>query len=385
MAYDRRRRRLTGDVRYARFTRAGRAARHALAGAQARLGAGDGAAFYDAVARAMTEYLAAKLDLPPGGVTLETVTQRLGRNGVAAGVLDDLGDLLAACERARFAPTADATGDMERTLARATAIVRALERARRLGRVVAAAGLVLALAARVAVAAPAETPTAIFFHANALYGEERYPEAAAEYERVLAAGVASGNVHFNLGNAYFKAGDVGRAILEYERARRWMPGDPDLTANLAYARSLAGATEDSVIWTRLAFPLAERYSTDRLLLTASALYTLLMLSLAAARLRPGLARGARSNAAAAALVLVVVVPSLAFRLATVDLAAAAVVVGKTEATVRFEPSPAGTEHFRAKPGTLLRVAAERAGWAQVVRADGRRGWIERDAIATVTD
>ncbi|HLY37555.1 MAG TPA: BatD family protein, partial [Candidatus Binatia bacterium] len=81
VAYDRRRRRLTGDVRYARFTRAGRAARQALAGAQARLGAGDGGAFYDAVARAMTEYLAAKLDLPPGGVTLETVTERLGRNG----------------------------------------------------------------------------------------------------------------------------------------------------------------------------------------------------------------------------------------------------------------------------------------------------------------
>jgi len=78
----------------------------------------------------------------------------------------------------------------------------------------AAASIVLALAARAAVAAPAETPTAIFFHANALYGEERYPEAAAEYERVLAAGVASGNVHFNLGNAYFKEGDVGRAILD---------------------------------------------------------------------------------------------------------------------------------------------------------------------------
>jgi hypothetical protein len=110
-----------------------------------------------------------------------------------------------------------------------------------------------------------------------------------------------------------------------------------------------------------------------------------MLALAAGRVRPGATRGARPIAGAAGLALIVVVPSLAFRLATVDLAAAAVVVGKTEATVRFEPSAAGTEHFRAKPGTLLRIAAERAGWAQVVRADGRRGWIERDAIATVTD
>jgi len=35
--------------------------------------------------------------------------------------------------------------------------------------------------------------------------------------------------------------------------------------------------------------------------------------------------------------------------------------------------------------SLAYFLAERAGWAQVVRADGRRGWIERDAIATVTD
>ena len=48
-------------------------------------------------------------------LTLETVTERLGRNGVAASILRDLGELLAACERARFAPTADATGDMGRT------------------------------------------------------------------------------------------------------------------------------------------------------------------------------------------------------------------------------------------------------------------------------
>jgi uncharacterized protein YgiM (DUF1202 family) len=32
---------------------------------------------------------------------------------------------------------------------------------------------------------------------------------------------------------------------------------------------------------------------------------------------------------------------------------------------------------------VLRVLAEREGWAQVARLDGKRGWIPRDAIATV--
>src|SRR5262249_25705387 len=135
----RRQRRLTGDLRYARFTRAGRAARHALAGARQKLTAGDHAAFYDALARAVSEYLAAKLDLPPGGVAADTVGDRLRRHGIAPGVARDLEEFFAACERARFAPTSDASGDMQRTLDRADSIVRALERERRLARSIAAA------------------------------------------------------------------------------------------------------------------------------------------------------------------------------------------------------------------------------------------------------
>src|SRR5262249_12673500 len=57
-----RRRRLTGDVRFARFTRAGREARTALAEARAALGRGEVAGGHDAVAGAMRDYLAAKLD-----------------------------------------------------------------------------------------------------------------------------------------------------------------------------------------------------------------------------------------------------------------------------------------------------------------------------------
>src|SRR5262249_47397163 len=75
--WDRRRARLTGDVRYARFARAGRAARSALGDARRALDAGDRSACYDRVARAVGEYLSAKLDLPPGAVTADAVAGRL--------------------------------------------------------------------------------------------------------------------------------------------------------------------------------------------------------------------------------------------------------------------------------------------------------------------
>jgi len=384
LAVQRRRQRLSGDVRYARYTRAGREARAAIARARAALRAGDRATFHDMVAGAVHDYLAAKLALPPGAVTAQSAVARLRGAGLATEVAGELEAFFAACEQARFAPAGADGADMQRTLERADAIVRALERERRLGRsLVAASLLVVALATATHATAPAETPNTIFFHANALYGEERWAEAAAEYERVVAAGWESGNLYFNLGNAWFRAGDVGRAMLDYERARRLIPRDPDLHANLSYARELAGSTGEDAVWARLLFPLAGRATTDELLGVASALYVALMALLTVALFVPVAAPSARWAAAVAGVALVVVLSSAGWRLATLDLPAWAVVVAHDEATVRFEPSAGGTAHFQAKPGTVVRVLGAREGWAQVERGDGRRGWVEQAAVATI--
>jgi tetratricopeptide (TPR) repeat protein len=371
--WDRRRRRLSGDVRYARFTRAGRQARRAIAGARDALRAGDPAAFYDAVARAVSEYLSAKLDLPPGSVTPESVGERLRATRLPPEVTHGVEEFFAACERARFAPAGGTDGDMHHTLARADAIVRALERERGLGRAVAVAPLLLVAASL----AWAESPQAVFFRGNALYAEERYPEAAAAWEQVLAGGHESGNLYFNLGNAWFKQGDVGRAILNYERARRLIPRDPDLDANLGYG----GERWREPVYARILFPLASRMSSDELLFAASVAYATLMLLLVVARLVPAVQRGAAAAAIAAGVGLAVLLGSAAWRLVTLDLPSWAVVIAAGDSTVRFEPSATGTAHFDAKPGDVLRLLAEREGWAQVARHDGRRGWIERDALA----
>jgi tetratricopeptide (TPR) repeat protein len=382
--HDRRRRRLTGDVRYARFARAGRAARRAIGAARTALGAGDRVAFYDTLARAVSEYLAAKLDLPPGSVSPETVAERLQSRGASREMVQHVAEFFAACEHARFAPAGDAAGDMPHTLARATTIVRRLERERRLGPPAAAVWLVVGIVPFAGAAAlAAESPNTIFFRGNALYGEGRFTEAAAEYERVLAAGLESGSLYFNLGNAHFRAGDVGRAILNYERARRLLPRDPDVQANLGFAQSLSGDADGEPLLARLVFPLAGRLATDELLFAASLAWTALMLLLVAGRLAPTRRRAAARAAAGAAVVLAAVVGSAGYRLVRVDLPSWAVVVARDDANVRFEPSPTGTAHFQAKPGSVLRLLGEREGWAQVARRDGRRGWVERGALAAL--
>lgn len=378
----RHRERLGTDVRYARFTRAGRAARAALGAARSALGRGDAGEFLDRVAGAVRDYLTAKLDLPPGAITPDLVSTRLREAGLAEGVAEEVREFFATCEVARFAPAAAADGDLRRTLARAEEIVRTLERMRRLAPAATAAAVLLVLLVAPARATE-ETPRAIFFRGNALYADGRYADAAAAYERLLATGVASANTYFNLGNAYLKQGQVGRAVLAYERAARLAPGDPDLRANLAFAREQAGAGKPAPWPTRLLLPLAATWSTDALLLGTAVAWWALMLLLVVRLVRPAARRAAARAAFVAGVAFLLMGASATYRLLAVDLRPTVVVVAPSETAVRFEPSDAGTVHFQVKPGATLRRLGTREGWVQVGRDDGRRGWIERTAVGDV--
>jgi len=77
---------------------------------------------------------------------------------------------------------------------------------------------------------------AIFFKANQAYKDGAYEKAATAYEQLIRRGAVSGSIMYNLGNSYFRMNSPGKAILNYERAKRLMPRDPDLDFNLRYTR-----------------------------------------------------------------------------------------------------------------------------------------------------
>ncbi len=66
-----------------------------------------------------------------------------------------------------------------------------------------------------------------------------YRESAALLESLLADGYRNGSVYYNLGNAWFRAGQYGRAIATYRKAKPYRPRDPYLDANLKQALSVA--------------------------------------------------------------------------------------------------------------------------------------------------
>jgi tetratricopeptide (TPR) repeat protein len=82
----------------------------------------------------------------------------------------------------------------------------------------------------------AQSHISAFESANTLYDSRRYPEAAAAYSQIEAAGSRSAALYYNLGNTYFKSGRLGEAIAAYLKAEALAPRDPDIRANLRFAR-----------------------------------------------------------------------------------------------------------------------------------------------------
>ena len=77
-----------------------------------------------------------------------------------------------------------------------------------------------------------------FVHGIQAYEKGDYQQAITRFQALVQAGVRNGKLYYNLGNAYMKKGDLGRAVLWYERAARLIPRDPDLNFNRDYAASL---------------------------------------------------------------------------------------------------------------------------------------------------
>jgi len=68
--------------------------------------------------------------------------------------------------------------------------------------------------------------------------KDYYSRAIMHFEYLVNEGkVRNGKLFYNIGNAYFRLGDLGRAILNYKRAELYIPNDPNLKQNLEYARS----------------------------------------------------------------------------------------------------------------------------------------------------
>ena len=78
----------------------------------------------------------------------------------------------------------------------------------------------------------------IFNRGNSLYMEGNYRDASELYLEIIKNGYESGPLYFNLGNTFYKTGNIEKAILYYEKSKKLMPNDDDLEVNLQMVNQL---------------------------------------------------------------------------------------------------------------------------------------------------
>ncbi|MES2566945.1 MAG: tetratricopeptide repeat protein [Bacteroidota bacterium] len=71
--------------------------------------------------------------------------------------------------------------------------------------------------------------------AEKAYSEKNYKEAVSLYESIAKSGFTSYKLHYNLGNAYYKNNELGKAIYHYELANKLEPNHQDIKTNLKIA------------------------------------------------------------------------------------------------------------------------------------------------------
>jgi tetratricopeptide (TPR) repeat protein len=249
---------------------------------------------------------------------------------------------------------------------------------------VSAAGLALGLALSLALAGADEPgdPAAAFREAGERYLAGDFEEAVRRYQALLDAGHSGPALHYDLGNAWFRAGRPGRAAASWERALRLDPGDAEAAANLELVRrGFAGRMP----WAR-AEPLRERVAaqlSDRAAAAGLAVaWALLWLALGL-RLR---ARG-RRRGWLAALSGLAVLGALGFGWVIAEQARGlreprAVVVAPG-AGLRETPSDGERAALELPEGAALRIVGVEGEFARVRLPGGVEGWARREELEPI--
>jgi len=215
--------------------------------------------------------------------------------------------------------------------------------------------------------------------------KDLYREAAAGFTALTDAGIHNAALEYNLGNTYFRLGDLGQAILHYRRAAQIDPADPDLRANLDYARrQVEPAIEragERRLWRNLLFWHFNSAPHRRFLVAAlfSGLGWLLLLL----RLRWPI-RTLTAVGVCAVIIGLAAGTSVYWQSRTAEQTPPAVVVGEPivlrlgrgEASDPALAQPLG-------PGVELQILETRGDWVQVRLLNDQTGWLPTAAIERI--
>lgn len=223
--------------------------------------------------------------------------------------------------------------------------------------------------------------------ANTAYVNGDYAGALAVYDSIENDNKAGVKLYFNMGNAHFKSGNIGKSILYYSKAQRLDPFDEDIDYNLQVAQ---GYVKDRIEVVPEFF--ASRWLNDTrnaMSSNAWAITSLVVLALALCGLLTYLLplgltyRKIGFWSVVLFGVLTVVSVIFAAKQRNEVVASDDAVVMLSAAPVKSSPDVSSKDIFVIHEGTMVKVLDHLGDWSEISIADGNKGWILSSSIEIV--
>ncbi len=222
---------------------------------------------------------------------------------------------------------------------------------------------------------------------NQYYQDKQYDKAIDAYQQVVNSGYEGTSVYYNLGDAFYREGKLGYAILYYEKALRISPGDDDVIHNLKIANARTVDKIDALPkffvfqWWEDILAL---FSVTGWTYASYLFYILLLLSIGFyffAR-RPGIQRYSLYLGLVSFVLLVIAASLLTVKLNREANVRSAIVLEQA-ATVKLSPDPTSNDAFIIHEGLKVRELNQIGDWIEIRLQDGKEGWIQQSDIATI--
>ena len=244
---------------------------------------------------------------------------------------------------------------------------------------------------------PKEQISSLFNQANQYFREANstgdpeqanklYQQAILSFERIIdEGGIQNAKLYYNLANAYFLQGQLGKAILNYRRAAK-LGNDGDIQKNLNFARSqrkdqVAIKTERRILHTLFFWHYDFSQKTKFLLMCI--FFGIVCLSVTAAiwfnRSVPLVATAIICGILTICLLGSIVVETRADAKNTGGVITADEVVAYQGDGQNYPPSFKEPLH----EGTEFNLLEKRSGWFHIKLYDGSEGWIPDDSAELI--
>lgn len=224
--------RAAADIRGTRLALANKVARRRLKTARKFMDARQSDKFYEELLRATWGYLSDKLGIPASQLSRENISAELESYGASQELADKFISVLDDCEMSRYTPMGS-DENMSDIYTRASEAMDGMASLKRTK-----TSSMKTLIALVAVASALSlNATPLTQQADSAYMHDDFARAAELYSTAIATDGTSSTLLYNLGNAQYRLGRLGEAIVSYEQALRIDPTNEDARVNLEFVNS----------------------------------------------------------------------------------------------------------------------------------------------------